>query len=142
MHRLNDPVMVQFGRFVADLAVLDLGESIRQGRPATTIVLEAYPTSLKLAFVTMTLAVILSTILGVWASFRPGGALDRIISILSLGSASAPNFWVALTLISKFPVALRLLPTSGTGGFPCWIMPITVLVLRPLASLHKWFASR
>jgi len=136
-HGLNDPVLVQFGRFVAELAVLDLGESIRQGRSAATIVLEAYPTSLKLAFVTITIAVILAVILGVWASSRPGGALDRIISILSLAGASAPNFWVALTLISVFAVALRLLPTSGTGGFIYWVMPISVLVLRPLGLLAQ-----
>lgn len=137
LHGLNDPLMVQFGRFVADLAILDLGNSMRQERPATTIVFEAYPTTLKLAVVTMTLAIILSTIIGVWAAYRPAGAFDRIISILSLGGASAPDFWVALTLISIFAVALRLLPTSGIGGFPYWIMPISVLVLRPLGILAQ-----
>ena len=137
LHGLNDPVLVQFGRFVADLAVLDLGKSIRQDRPAATIVFEAYPTSLKLAVVTMLIAVFLSTIIGVWAAFRPAGAFDRIISMLSLGGASAPNFWVALTFISIFSVGLRLLPTSGPGGFPHWIMPITVLVLRPLGLLAQ-----
>jgi len=137
LHGLNDPIMVQFGRFVVDLAVLDLGDSIRQGRPATTIVFEAYPTTLQLAFVTMVLAIILSAFLGVWASFRPGGWLDRLISMLSLGGASAPNFWVALTLISILSVAWRVLPTSGTGGFQYWIMPIVVLLLRPLGLLAQ-----
>jgi peptide/nickel transport system permease protein len=137
LHGLNDPVIVQFGRFISQLVFLDLGNSIRQDRPATTIVFEAYPTSLKLAIVTMTIAVMLSTVIGVRAACRPSGAFDRIISILSLGGASAPNFWVALTLISIFSVGLRVLPTSGTGGFPYWIMPVTVLVLRPLGLLAQ-----
>ncbi len=137
LHGLNDPVIVQFGRFTAQLVRLDLGNSMRQGRPAINIVLEAYPTSLKLAIVTMIIVVILSIIIGVRAAFRPAGAFDRIGSILSLGGASVPNFWIALTLISFFAVALRLLPTSGTGGFAYWIMPITVLMLRPIGLLSQ-----
>ncbi len=137
LHGLDDPVIVQFGRFAAQLVRLDMGDSIRQGRPAIKIVLEAYPTSLKLAVVTMTIVVILSVIIGVRAAFRPAGAFDRIGSILSLAGASIPNFWVALTLISFFSVALRLLPTSGTGGFTYWIMPITVLMLRPIGLLSQ-----
>ncbi len=136
-HGLNDPVIVQFGRFTAQIVRLDLGDSMRQGRPAINIVLEAYPTSLKLAIVTMTIVFILSIIIGVRAAFRPAGAFDRIGGILSLGGASVPNFWVALTMISFFSVALRLLPTSGTGGFTYWIMPITVLMLRPIGLLSQ-----
>lgn len=135
LHGLDAPAIVQFGRFAAQLVRLDLGNSIRQGRPAIDIVVEAYPTSLKLAVVTMITAVLLSIIIGVRAAFRPDGAFDRIGSTLSLGGASAPNFWVALTLISIFSVGLGLLPTSGVGGFTYWIMPITVLTLRPLGLL-------
>ena len=135
LHGLNDPILVQFARFASQLTRLDLGNSMRQGRPAIDIVLEAYPTSLELATVTMILAVLLSVIIGVWAAFKPAGVFDRIATILSLGGASAPNFWVALTLISIFSVWFRLLPTSGTGGFVYWIMPITVLILRPIGLL-------
>ena len=135
LHGLNDPVIVQFIKYTRDLARLDLGNSMRQGRPAIDIVLEAYPTSLELAVVTMILAILLSTVIGVWAAFRPAGVFDRLTTITALGGASAPNFWVALTLISLFSVAWRLLPTSGTGGFLYWIMPITVLVLRPIGVL-------
>ncbi len=135
LHGLNDPVVVQFIRYTRDLARLDLGNSMRQGRPAIDIVLEAYPTSLELAVVTMILAILLSTVIGVWAAFRPAGVFDRLTTVTALGGASAPNFWVALTLISIFSVAWHLLPTSGTGGFLYWIMPITVLVLRPIGVL-------
>lgn len=130
-HGLNDPVIVQFGRFVMDLLRFDMGDSLRQQRPALTIVLEAFPTTLKLAVVTMSISVILSLLIGARAAYRPGGAFDRIGSILSLGGASAPDFWVAIMLILLMAVRLRLLPTSGTGGFVFWVLPISVLILRP-----------
>jgi len=130
-HGFNDPIIVQFGRFTIQLLKLDLGNSLRQDRPALTIVLEAMPTTLKLAVVTMTIAVFLAIVIGARAAFRPGGVFDRIGSVLSLGGASAPDFWVAITLILLFAVRFRLLPTSGTGGFNFWILPITVLILRP-----------
>jgi len=135
LHGLSDPILVQFAHFASQLARLDMGDSMRQSRPAIDIVLEAYPTSLELAAVTMILAIPLSILIGVGAAIRPGGAFDRTATMLSLGGASAPNFWVALTLISIFSVGLRLLPTSGTGGFVYWIMPITVLILRPIGLL-------
>lgn len=135
LHGLNDPMLVQFGRFASQLAQLDLGNSMREGRPAIDIVIEAYPTSLKLAAVTMALALLLSILIGVLAAFRPSGVFDRVATILSLGGASAPNFWVALTLISIFSVGLRLLPTSGTGTLVHWVLPIVVLVLQPFGVL-------
>jgi peptide/nickel transport system permease protein len=130
-HGFNDPAIVQFGRFVMDLFRFDMGTSLRQQRPALTIVLEAFPTTLKLATVTMLISIMLSIFIGSWAAHRPGGVFDRIGSILSLGGASAPDFWVAIMLILLVAVRLRLLPTSGTGGFLYWVLPITVLILRP-----------
>src|SRR5215470_15297843 len=88
VHGLSDPILVQFGRFAAELARLDLGNSMRQGRPAIDIVFEAYPTSLKLAAVTMTLVILLSIVIGVRAAFRPRGLFDRTTTVLSLGGAS------------------------------------------------------
>lgn len=134
---LDDPLHVQFARFAADVAALDLGTSLRQARPAATIVLEAYPVSLLLAALTMFFATTLAVVLGVWAAIRPTGAVDRIIGVLSLAGASAPNFWLALTLITIFAVNLRLVPTSGTGGWEHWILPVAVLTLRPLGLLAQ-----
>lgn len=137
VHGLDDPLVVQFGRFAADLARFDLGTSIRQSRPAADIVLEAYPVSLALAGLAMAAALSLAIVLGVWAAVRPTGAVDRTIGVLSLAGASAPNFWVALTLISVFAVWLRLVPTSGIGGWQHWILPVAVLALRPLGLLAQ-----
>ena len=137
LHNLDAPLHVQFFNFVRDLLNFDLGTSIRQSRPAIDIVLEAYPNTLLLAAISLSIALGLAIVLGVWAAIRPTGAVDRIISVLSLTGASAPNFWVALTLISIFAVGLRWVPTSGTGTWEHWILPVAVMVLRPLGLLAQ-----
>jgi len=137
LHDLDAPLHIQFVNFVKDLLNFDLGTSIRQSRPAIDIVLEAYPVSLALAGISMGIALGLAIVIGVWAAVHPTGPVDRTISVLSLAGASAPNFWVALTLISIFAVGLKLVPTSGIGGWEYWILPVAVLVLRPLGLLSQ-----
>lgn len=134
-HGFDRPAIEQFWSFLEDVAHGDLGYSLRKQRPAMELVLEAYPTTLKLAGVTMVIAIVLAVVVGALAAYRPGGIFDRIGSICSLAGASAPDFWVAITGILIFSVSLRWLPTSGIGGFPYWIMPITVLALRPFGLL-------
>lgn len=90
-HGFNDPVVEQFGRFVEGLARLDLGQSVRKARPAIEVVLEAFPTTLRLAGLTMTMALAGAVVVGALAAYRPGGPFDRIASVLSLAGASAPT---------------------------------------------------
>jgi peptide/nickel transport system permease protein len=113
----------------------NLGFSLRKQRPAVELVFEAYPTTLKLAAATLLIAISLAVAVGALAAYRPGGLFDRIGSTFALVGASAPDFWVAITAILFFSVSLHWLPTSGTGGFLFWIMPVTVLALRPFGLL-------
>lgn len=130
-HGFNDPALVQFGRFVINLAHLDLGESLRQQRPALTIVFEAFPTTLMLSALAMILVLAISIIAGALAARRPNGVFDRIVSLIALASASIPNFWLAIVSVLVFAVWLRWLPTSGTGAIDYWILPLLVLIVRP-----------
>jgi peptide/nickel transport system permease protein len=130
-HGLDDPAIVQFERYVIGLVHLDLGESLRQRRPALDMVMEAFPTTLRLAAAAMCVVLLVSITAGALAAQRPNGALDRFVSIIALASASIPNFWLAIVSILVFSVSLRWLPTSGTGGFSHWILPVFVLAVRP-----------
>jgi peptide/nickel transport system permease protein len=130
-HGFDDPTIVQFGRFLRDLTKFDFGQSLIYQRPALSLVVEAYPTTLILAGVTIAIALSVSIFAGALAARRPNGIFDRIASLIALLGASIPNFWMALVVILVFAVGLRLLPTSGTGGIKYWILPITVLFLRP-----------
>ncbi|QDA36062.1 ABC transporter permease (plasmid) [Paracoccus liaowanqingii] len=131
LNGLNDPMMVQFGRYVADLAVLDLGMSLRQARPAIDVVLEGFAWTLRLACVTMLLVTFFAIVIGSLAAFRVGGIFDRIATFFSLIGASAPDFWLAIVAIVVFAVNLRWLPTSGTGTIWHWVLPVSVLFIRP-----------
>ncbi|SEQ48418.1 peptide/nickel transport system permease protein [Devosia sp. YR412] len=131
LHGLDLPLFEQFGRYVWDLAHLDFGESLRKARPAIDIVLEAYAWTLPLAGITMGLVVVAAVILGSLAAFNVGGFFDRLVSIVSLIGASAPDFWIAIVAIVLFSINLGWLPTSGVGTPWHWILPVSVLFIRP-----------
>ncbi|AYF00730.1 ABC transporter permease [Paracoccus yeei] len=130
LHGLNDPLLVQFGRYVGDLMHLDFGDSLRKARPAIEVVTEAFAWTLQLAVITMTIVTALAVVIGSLAAWRRG-LFDRIASILALIGASAPDFWIAIVGIVIFSVSLGWLPTSGTGTVWHWILPISVLFIRP-----------
>ncbi len=134
-HGFNDPLIVQFGHFLEGLTQGDFGESIRQRRPALEVVLEAFPTTLMLALLAMTIVISMALFIGALAAYRPGGLFDRLSSMLSLSGASAPDFWVAIMAILLFAVALGWLPTSGTGTPWHWVLPVAILVIRPFGLL-------
>ena len=134
-HGFNDPIAVQFGRYLVNLLHFDFGTSLRQYRSAMDIALEAFPTTLELAVIAIVIAVGLSIVVGSLAAYRAGGIFDRVATIFSLAAGSAPDFWVAIVGILVFASTLGWLPTSGTGDISYWIMPVTVLVLRPFGLL-------
>lgn len=136
-HGFDRPIIVQFFGFVGDLFHWDFGMSLRQQRPAMDIALEAFPITLKLISVSLAIAFSLAILLGSIAAYRPRGLVDRVIGVVSLAGASAPDFWVAITLVLVFSVELGVLPTSGMGGPSYWVLPVTVLVLRPFGLLGQ-----
>ncbi len=131
IHGLNEPLMVQFFHYVADVVTGDLGESLRKARPALDVVIEAFVWTLWLAVITMTLVTVAAIIVGSLAAFRSGGFFDRLSSMVSLVGASVPDFWLAIVAIVIFSVQLGWVPTSGTGSLLHWILPISVLFVRP-----------
>ena len=130
-HGLNDPLVMQFGRYVWDVLHFDFGDSIRRSRPALEVVLEAFPWTLALAGITMGLVLLGAIVLGSLAALHVGGVFDRLSSIISLAAASAPDFWLAVMAIFVFAVGLGWVPTSGTGSAAHWILPVAILFFRP-----------
>ena len=135
MHGFDQPVLTQFWIFFRQLLSFDLGTSLQFSRPAIDVVLEAFPTTLALAAITMPLVVAISIVVGSLAAVRPGGIFDRVAGLISLTGASTPNFWVAIVAVIVFALHLRLLPTSGTGTPLHWVLPVAVLCLRPTGVL-------
>jgi len=133
----NDPLVVQFWSFLTSALHFDFGESLRQSRPAMTVVLEAFPITLSLAALSMAIALTLAIVIGSLGAWRPGGVFDRVANLLALLGASMPNFWIAIVGILVFAVWLRVLPTSGMGGPIYWVLPVAILVLRPLGLIAQ-----
>jgi peptide/nickel transport system permease protein len=131
LNGFNDPLIVQFGRYVSDLVQGNFGQSLRQARPAMDVVLEAFVWTFWLAVITMALVTVAAIIIGSLAAFRVGGVFDRIATFFSLIGAAAPDFWLAIVAIVIFAVKLHVLPTSGTGSVWHWVLPVGVLFIRP-----------
>ncbi|NEJ93787.1 ABC transporter permease [Rhizobium ruizarguesonis] len=131
MNGFNDPLIMQFGRYVSDLAQGNFGQSLRQARPAMDVVLEAFVWTFWLAVITMVLVTIAAIVIGSLAAFRVGGVFDRLATFFSLIGAAAPDFWLAIVAIVIFAVKLHVLPTWGRGTFWHWILPVSVLFIRP-----------
>jgi peptide/nickel transport system permease protein len=135
LHGLDQPLYIQFIRYLGDIVHLDFGTSLSRNQPAMDVALHAFPQTLKLAAIAIALAVMLAVTVGALAAAKPGDLFDRIASTVSLAGASAPDFWVAIVAILVFAVGLGWFPTSGTGTPVHWIMPVFVLTLRPFGLL-------
>jgi peptide/nickel transport system permease protein len=134
---LNDPILVQFGRYFSGAVRGDFGESIWQRVPALPVVLSRLPATLYLASATLLLAVPLAILLGIISAIRPRSLIDRAVTIVALGGVSTADFWLGLMLILLFAVRLGWLPTSGFGGLQFVLLPALALAFRPLGRISQ-----
>ncbi|MBW2067153.1 MAG: ABC transporter permease [Deltaproteobacteria bacterium] len=132
---LDRPIPVQFLDFMSEVARLDFGNSLWQHRPAMEIVFERIPLTLKLTFVGVGFAFLISIPLGIIAALRPGGITDRSTVFVSLIGLSIPQFWLGLLLIVIFAVKLHWLPTSGAATPSHIILPAITMALPALARM-------
>lgn len=112
---LNDPFIVQFGRFAWNAAQGDFGVSYKYKTPVSDLIFERMPATLELAFVSAILALVLGIPLGVYTALKRNGWLSKVIMTTSLVGVSLPTFLTGILLILFFGVILRWLPTFGRG---------------------------
>jgi peptide/nickel transport system permease protein len=123
-------LLVQYGRFVGGALTGDFGDSVWQRVPVWPLVLSRLPATALLAFVTVTLAVLVAVPVGTLSAVRPGSLLDRAVTLVSLTGVCVPSFWFALMLILVFAVNLRMFPTSGYGEWKHLALPVLALVVK------------
>src|SRR5437764_3019573 len=119
----NDPLPVQYARFVGGATRGDFGESLRYRRDALGLVLERLPATLLLAGTSLLLTLVVAVPLGVVTAVRRDSAVDHAGTVLTVLGQATPGFWLGLMLIYVFAVPLRWLPTGGMGGRPHLAMP-------------------
>ena len=139
--RLDDPLPVQFGHYVAGIVKGDLGRSYITNRPIRKDIIERFPKTLQLAGAAMLLATVLGVSLGILSAWRPGGAIDRIGLAVAYLGISFPVYWVGLLLILLFAVTLHWLPPSGFGGLRYLARPALALGMRSIAFLARMTRS-
>ncbi len=134
---LNDPLYVQFGRFLGNVVQGDFGDSLWQRVPALPVVLGRVPKTLYLTAVTMLIAVPLALLLGIISAVKPRSFADRIVTVTSLAGVSTPEFWLGIMLILLFSVKLGWFPTSGFGGASFVALPALTLAVRPIGRISQ-----
>ncbi|MBM6581058.1 ABC transporter permease [Microvirga sp. BT689] len=112
---LDQPLLVQYGRFLTRTLRGDLGISYRNQRPVTQLIAERLPATLELVIVATVLSLALGIPLGVLCALKPNGMAARLVQALSLVGISTPTFVTGIVLILVFAVTLGWLPSFGRG---------------------------
>jgi peptide/nickel transport system permease protein len=129
----NDPLYIQYVRFMADAVQGDFGESLRQRDPATSLVLQRVPATLQLGLAAMALSIVLGVPLGIFSAINRGSLGDKAATLIAVLGLSVPAFLMGLLLILFFSVYLGWLPTGGTGSWKHLIMPTVTLAAFSIA---------
>jgi peptide/nickel transport system permease protein len=119
----NDPIWLQYLRFLYDCVQGNLGDSLRFHRPAMTLVLERVPATALLAVTALAWSTLLGFVFGLIGAVWQDSWADYLVRLVALSGQAIPVFWLALLLILLFSLRLRILPTSGIGGIQHLILP-------------------
>jgi peptide/nickel transport system permease protein len=134
---LNDPLVVQYARFLGNALRGDLGRSIRSNRPVLDEIREQAPNTIQLTLAGLGLAIVLGVTLGVLAGRNRGSPIDHFSMLVSLIGVSMPSFWMGLLLIFFFALRLGWLPVTGQGGLDRLIMPAFTLGVHAMAIIAR-----
>ncbi|MCA1031060.1 ABC transporter permease [Bacillus timonensis] len=146
---LNDPVHVQYFKWLGNMVQGDFGTSlVRKGTPVSELVMNRLPNTILLMVVSTLLAVLISIPFGVLSATKPYSKTDYSVTITSFIGLATPNFWLGLILIMFFSVKLGWFPTGGThtlnAPFSIWdrlhhlILPAFVLASADMAGLTRF----
>ena len=112
---LDDPVAVQFGRYLLAAARFDFGISYQVRQPVSALLAERIPATLELAFCATIFALVFGILMGVYSALKRDSALAKLFQAVSLVGVSLPTFLIGILLIYLFAVTLGWLPSFGRG---------------------------
>jgi peptide/nickel transport system permease protein len=150
---LNDPLIVQYFKWLGNILQGDFGRSFSRHQPVFDVILEAVPITISLALIGITMEFIFGILLGVISAVKQGTKLDRTLTVSALFIHSMPEFWLSLMLIIIFSLKLGWFPASnlnsigadsfGTVEFILdrlhhLVLPIFVLSLGGTAGLARY----
>lgn len=126
---LDQPFIIQYGRWLGNIVTLDAGVSLRTGEPVAEMVKRRFFMTFKLAFVAVLLMFVFSFSLGILAILREGRPTDYIIRVLSFAWISIPDFWLGLMLILYFIVHFQWFKLTDPYAAESVVLPACTLVI-------------
>jgi peptide/nickel transport system permease protein len=138
---LDDPLPVQYWRFLTGALRGDLGRSIQSNRPVTQEIAGQLPSTIELTLAAMVVAVGIGIPLGLLAATRHNGPLDYGAMALALVGVSMPSFWLGVLLILFFSLRLGWLPATGQGGLERLVLPAFTLGFGAAAIIARLVRS-
>lgn len=115
---LNDPIMVQYFRYLGNLVHGNFGISLTTKVPVLLEIKSRFPATFELTMASMLIVIVFSVPLGILAALKRGSLIDNGLMAFSLFGVSMPSFWLGIMLILLFSITLGWLPTSGRGDGP------------------------
>jgi ABC-type dipeptide/oligopeptide/nickel transport system permease component len=134
---LDQPIMVQYWRYLQRLVKGDLGTSFINGMEVVDLVKARFPNTIRLAFVSTILSAFLGVSIGMVSALKRETIVDYLLTVMALLGISIPIFWLGLLLIYAFSVELSLLPIAGAASWKNYIMPVITLSAVSVASILR-----
>ncbi len=124
---LDDPIAVQYLRFISHALIGDLGTSLRFRVPVTELILDRFASTLALALCGLGVALLVGVPLGMLAAMRQNGWIDTLTMSVSYIGASMPVYWLGLLLILLFSFTLTWFPPAGAEDWTALVLPSITL---------------
>jgi peptide/nickel transport system permease protein len=137
---LNDPVLVQYGRYMKGLVQGDLGYSYQTKQSVAEAIKTRFPNTIKLAFASMVVAVVIGVTAGIISALKQNSWFDVSSTVVSLAGISIPNFWLGTVLILIFAVNFQILPVGGLSE-PFWTIEGMKQLVLPAITLGTGSAA-
>jgi ABC-type dipeptide/oligopeptide/nickel transport system permease component len=134
---LDQPIMVQYWRYLQRLVKGDLGTSFINGMEVIDLVKARFPNTIRLAFISTILSACLGVSIGMISALKRETIVDYLLTVLALLGISIPIFWLGLLLIYVFSVQLSILPIAGAASWKNYIMPVCTLSAVSVASILR-----
>jgi peptide/nickel transport system permease protein len=138
---LDQPLAVQYVRFISSTARGDFGASLRFNRPAMSLFVQRFPATAELVFWSIVVSLVLGIPLGVIAAAHRGTRIDSAIMSAALFGQAIPGFYLGLMMILLFSVQLHWLPTGGRGSPAQLVMPVIALASYLIALIARMTRS-
>lgn len=133
----DDPLYVQYWRFLKGAVQGNFGNSLRHEEPALALVWQRMPATIELTAVALVVALVLAIPAGIVSAVFRNTAIDYVSTVVALIGQAMPTFWLGIMLILIFSVGLQLLPSSGRGGVANLILPALTLGLFTTARIMR-----